>query len=154
VPDPPVSSLLMYTPDQIDFDALSTETLRALALEIDPFIATSALAELSIRDSKVATEASRTLLAETDDRWLRSSAFSQVLDADPAEALDWLAPRLDGLDDESLGMLLTTLADDPTWAPVPAAGAVVEALESRLADPNNGLDGEVAERVLKTFRAQ
>src|SRR4051794_26519226 len=87
VPDPPVQSLLMYTSDEIDYEALSPTTLQALALEVDPFIATSALGELSIRDPGLAADAARTLLATTDDRYLLSSAASILLERDPESVL-------------------------------------------------------------------
>jgi hypothetical protein len=138
----------MYTPDDIDFGALSNETLQALALEIDPFIATSALSELS-RDPAVERATARALLRQTPDPWLRSSAFSITLDDDPDEALGWLAEHLPDLEDASLDKLLGTLASDDAWRSSPRAAAVQEAVRRRLDAPGGELDRDAAARVIQ-----
>jgi hypothetical protein len=127
----------MYTPDEIDFGALSTDTVRKLALEIDPFIATYALAELSSRGGDAERETARALLDRTNDPWLLSSAFDTVLGDDPQHAVDWLRSHIDGLDLDSLARLLEPLADDRRWRAAPGADEVRAALRRR-ADASGG----------------
>jgi hypothetical protein len=147
--DPPVSSLLMYTPDEIDFGSLSTDTVRALALEIDPFIATYALAELSSRGRDVERETARQLLRSTDDPWLRASSFDIVLGDDPQAAVAWLREHVDTLDDDTLGRLLEPLADDPRWRSAPGADELLAALRRRADAPGGELPEASVARVLE-----
>jgi hypothetical protein len=148
VTDPPVNSLLMYTPDEIDFGSLSTDTLQALALEIDPFIATYALAELSGRDRAVERATGRKLLGQTNDPWLRSSAFGIVLGDDPEAALSWLVANIDQLDDDELARLLEPLADDSRWRDTKNAPDVLAALRRRADAPGGELPEASVARVL------
>ncbi len=131
--DSPLHSLC--TTGEIDFDSLSPESIGALALKTDPFIATTALSELSSRDPRVEAETARALLTNTPDPWLRSYAFSITLRNDPAGALDWFAAQVEDLDDGALNMLLRDLlAYDAAWPEAAATAQVVAALERRLAD--------------------
>ncbi|HEV2086728.1 MAG TPA: hypothetical protein VGR21_00320 [Cryptosporangiaceae bacterium] len=118
---------------EIDFDSLSPESIGALALKTDPFLATTALSELSSRDPRVEADIARTLLVNTPDPWLRSYAFSITLRNDPAGALGWFAAQIEDLDDAGLNMLLRDLlAYDSAWPQSAATAEVVEALERRL----------------------
>lgn len=122
----------MYTPEDIDFEALSDDTLRALALEIDPFIATSALAELSARGGRAALDVARELLGTTSDPWLRGAAFEIVVEGDPALAMRWAGDHVAALDDEDLGKIAEVLRSAEGWAGHPGAEETSAEIERRL----------------------
>ena len=129
----------MYTADEIDYESLTPETLLALALEVDPFIATSALGELSSRDPAAAVKAARSLLAETSDRYLLGSAATILLDENQPDAvLRALPARLAAGEAEPL---LDALAEDDHWLDSSFAPSALATLE--------GTQGEAAQRVLE-----
>ncbi len=148
MPDPPVSSLLMYTPEDIDFDALSDDTLRALALEIDPFIATSALAELTTRGPGAARDVAARLLEETRDPWLRSTAFEILLDEESERAMLWAGGHARELDDEDLGRIAKVLALSEGWSELPGGAETRAELERRLEPASEELDRRAVEEAL------
>ncbi len=90
-----VDELLMLNHDAIDYQKLPDDVLRELALEVEPFIATSALSELSIRRSELAGNTAWTLLTRPEsDRHLRAAALGVLFKFDPDRAATHMRDRL------------------------------------------------------------
>jgi hypothetical protein len=88
-----IDYLLMMSDKDIDYKSLSEETLEQLALviEIEPYIANSALMELLIRNSpRAASTAWKILSTSTEERYLRSTALKIVFKMDREKALDYM----------------------------------------------------------------
>jgi hypothetical protein len=87
-----INEILLLNDDQVDYVALLNETLGALALAEDMFIATSALAELARRKSPLAASVARTILDESrGDSFLKSSALETLFAVDRKQALPYIA---------------------------------------------------------------
>ena len=83
--------LLTLDHDAIDYRALPDQTLRALALEVEPFIATSALTELAIRRSAAAADVAWTILTRSEeDRHLRALALEDLFTFEPDRAVAYM----------------------------------------------------------------
>jgi hypothetical protein len=98
-----VDELLMLNHDMIDYDSLPDEALRQLALEVEPFIATSALTELSIRRGALAAPTAREILDRADsDRHLRAAALEVLFKLNRDQALAYMAARIQQCDRDFL----------------------------------------------------
>jgi len=110
-----VDDLLLLPADEIRYADLDEATLLALALQHDePFIATSALGELSRRNVPAAGAAALALLnGDWADRHLRAFAITTLHDADPDRAVEVMASMVDDTDDPKLlgAMVECVLAD-------------------------------------------
>ena len=91
--------LLMLTDDQIDYKSLSEQVLKRLALDVEPYIAQSALTELQIRESNEAVPTACQLLSSAQaDRYLQATAIEILFQMDRDKGLDYMieyAPTCD-----------------------------------------------------------
>jgi hypothetical protein len=152
VTDRAILDLLLMNADDIDYDSLPTATLRALAVEVEPYIATYALAELSSRDQRAAGQAAREILAgQTADAYLRSSALRALYRANADEAVAWIADNVAESEDVLVKAIVELLDDEDDWCGAPSSGRALEALARRLAHPSGEpdlIDREAAARVV------
>jgi len=83
-----VNELLILTDDQIDYPSLSENMLEQLALSEELFIATSALTELSIRNSPCAASVAREILCQDrGDYHLQARALEVLFEVNPKQAM-------------------------------------------------------------------
>jgi len=150
-----VDELLMLNHDDIDYHGSPDDLLQALALEVDPFIATSALAELSLRRSDLAADTAGAILTRpAEDRYLRATALEVLFSRDRDRAIAYMNAELS----RSEPALLTTMmeivlenrdafVDEPRGR---LARGVVEHLRA-LPAGSPGLDRETTERFLQAY---
>lgn len=83
--------LLMMNDCDIDYSTLSESMLKQLALEIEPYIAQSALTELLIRESSEAVPtAHKVLSGSLADQYLRGTALEILFRMDRHNALSYI----------------------------------------------------------------
>jgi len=83
--------LMMLTEDQIDFESLSIDILKNLALGDELFMATSALAELGFRDQKQAEMiAWKILSGQKGDAHLKALALEVMFNCNPDKTIDFI----------------------------------------------------------------
>lgn len=100
--------LMMLTEDQIDFESLSIDILKNLALGDELFMATSALAELGFRDQEQAEMiAWKILSGQKGDAHLKALALEVMFNCNPDKTIDFIQTHQDGMDN----VLLETVKD-------------------------------------------
>jgi hypothetical protein len=98
------NELMMLTEDQIDFESLSIDILKSLALEDELFIATSALAKLNECDKEQAEIISWTILSnQKGDSHLQALALEVMFNCNPDKAISFINAHWDTMDDVLLG---------------------------------------------------
>ncbi len=105
-----VDQLLMLTDQEIDYRSFADEILEQLALESDPYIANSALNELSVRKSSIALETAWHLLAHSkDEHFLQSTALRIVFAADREKTLEYMLAHVEDAHPQVLNTLVELL---------------------------------------------
>lgn len=100
--------LMMLTEDQINFESLSIDILKNLALGDELFMATSALAELGFRDQEQAEMIAWTILSEQKgDSHLQALALEVMFNCNPDKTINFIQTHQDGMDN----VLLETVKD-------------------------------------------
>jgi len=100
--------LMMLTEDQINFESLSIDILKNLALGDELFMATSALAELGFRDQEQAEMIAWKILSEQKgDSHLQALALEVMFNCNPDKTIDFIQTHQDGMDN----VLLETVKD-------------------------------------------
>ena len=83
--------LMMLTEDQINFESLSIDILKNLALGDELFMATSALAELGFRDQEQAEMIAWKILSEQKgDSHLQALALEVMFNCNPDKTIDFI----------------------------------------------------------------
>ena len=96
--------LMMLTEDQIDFESLSIDILKNLALGDELFIATSALAKLNECDKEQAEIISWTILSkQKGDSHLQALALEVMFNCNPDKAINFINSHWETMDDVLLG---------------------------------------------------
>lgn len=86
-----IDELMMLTEDQIDFELLSIDILKNLALGNELFIATSALAKLGYRDQKQAEMIAWTILSkQKGDSYLQALALEIMFDCNAEKTIQFI----------------------------------------------------------------
>ena len=94
-----IDELTLFGDESIDYEALSQELLADLALGDDLFIATSAIAELAIRDSTKTVCVTEKILANfMGDRYLQAAALESLFKVKPKQAIIYMKSYLDTQD--------------------------------------------------------
>ena len=92
--------LMMLTEDQIDFESLSIDILKNLALGDELFIATSALAKLEECDKEQAEIISWTILSkQKGDFLLQALALEVMFNCNPDKAINFINAHWETTDD-------------------------------------------------------
>jgi hypothetical protein len=111
--DDDLANLMLLGFDEIDFDSLSIEVLKKLALANELYIATSALGELEIRDEQMAIfVASNILEISHGDKYLQSSALGTLFRIKPEKAIDCMLKMIKTCDPYIFNTILEILLDN------------------------------------------
>lgn len=91
--------LMMLTEDQIDFESLSIDILKNLALGDELFMATSALAELGYRDLQQAEIIAWKILSEQKgDSHLQALALQVMFNCNPKKTIHFIQSYQEKMD--------------------------------------------------------
>lgn len=108
--DSQVDQLLLLTDQEINYATLSDELLEHLALESDPYIATSAIDQLGLRKSPVAIETAEHLLTHANrEHFLQSSALRVLFAMDRQRALTYMLDHVSHAHPQVLNTLVELL---------------------------------------------
>jgi hypothetical protein len=130
-----IDELLVLPHDQIDYTSLDAEALRDLATQInEPYIATSALAELGSRGGPEARAAATAILAaEPWDRHLFAFAITTLCEIDRKAATEAMLRLLDGSNDPKiLGAMIECVLSDPGHFKTEPARAFADRLAAKV----------------------
>jgi hypothetical protein len=130
-----IDDLLVLPYDQIDYTSLDAGMLRELATQnSEPYIATSALAELGVRggpEARIATSA--ILAAEPWDRHLFAFAITTLCDIDRGDATETMARLLEGTSDPKvLGAMVECVLSDSDHFSTGLARAFTDRLAAKV----------------------
>jgi len=90
-----INELLILTEDQIDYSSLPENTLEQLAFSDELFIATSALTELSMRNSPCAASVAWEILSHAHgDHHLQARAVEVLFEVNRQRAMDWMEQQV------------------------------------------------------------
>jgi hypothetical protein len=91
--------LTMFTEDQIDFESLSIDILKNLALGDELFMGTSALAVLGFRDQEQAEMIAWKILSEQKgDSHLQALALEVMFNCNKDKTINFIQTHRDGMD--------------------------------------------------------
>lgn len=130
-----IEDFLVLPHDQIDYMPLDASTLHELAIQdSEPYIATSALAELGARGGPEARAAASAILSrEPWDRHLFAFAITTLCDVDRASATETMSTLLDGTSDSKiLGAMTECVLFDPDHFSTGAARAFGKRLAAKV----------------------
>lgn len=141
--DPSIyAQLFMANHDDLDYSSMPDTLLARIAVDVEPFFASSALAELSIRSSPHLPAVAETLLTHSRDGFLLASALDHVPPAAARARIEtWLAdPEPCHLGRASLFAAIIAVLIDPSGT-LPAADPLAASWLARLAaEPPTFLD--------------
>ncbi|MEI6044888.1 MAG: hypothetical protein WCS37_11090 [Chloroflexota bacterium] len=128
-------NLTVLDHDQIDYKSLPEKALESLALSNELYIATSALVELSIRESKLAPlVASQILSNSLGDSYLQASALSVLFKMERKQALDFMRKHTTFNDPILLNKIMELIMENE---------------DDFILEPNSHLIGLILERLEK-----
>ncbi|MDQ3369586.1 MAG: hypothetical protein M3680_29510 [Myxococcota bacterium] len=118
-----IDELVILIDDEIDYEALPTELIEEAARQTaDPFIATSALAELYARDQHAVQAVCVEILGRPDpDRHLRAFALTTLYSVDPAGGARAMVTLATEVSDETLlaAMIDSVMSEPARFAASP-----------------------------------
>ena len=127
-----INEILLLNDDQVNYAALPDETLVALALAEDMFIATSALVELARRKSPLAASVACNILDELrGDSLLRSSALETLFAVDRERALTYIAAHTLSADPPLVGTIMELMVENSDIFHVAATATTTRAVARR-----------------------
>lgn len=114
--EPSIDDLLLTPYEQIRFEELSSSLLAKLAVQqYEPFIATSALGQLSVRSADEGRAAAVAILEDDWDRHLTAYALTTLFSYEPGAAIDRMRMRLPSCTDPLiLSAMVENVMADPT----------------------------------------
>ena len=123
--------LLMLTDDQINYKSLSEQVLKRLALDVEPYIAQSALTELQIRESEEALPIACQILSSVQaDRYLQATAIEILFQMDRDKGLDYMIEYAPSCDPYVLNEMMNLLLYDSDFKyELAAARLITQRLE-------------------------
>ena len=108
-----INELMMLTDNEIDYDTLSEDELKELALGDELFIATSALGELENRKSHLGTEVAWEILSNAKgDRYLQAAALETLFQGNPELALDYMKEQAQKCDRYILNTIMELMIEN------------------------------------------
>ena len=152
-----LNALMLIPHDQIDYTSLDADTLRGLATQnSEPYIATSALAELGARAGHEARAAAVTILStELWDRHLFAFAITTLCDIDCEEAARTMPRLLDVTSDAKvLGAMVECVLSHPDNFSSDSGQEILGRLATKVArvDPDEFTDAEERTAFLARYR--
>lgn len=110
-----IHELMMLTDDEIDYNTLSDDELKELALGDEMFIATSALGELENRKSKKASNIACSILSNSKgDRYLQAAALETLFQSNQKRALHYMTQRSQNWDHYLLKTVIELIIENPS----------------------------------------
>jgi hypothetical protein len=156
--DLPVDDYLLVPHDQIDFASLPVATVLGLAVQvIEPFVATSALGELAVRDVPEVRAAALQILSAPWDRYLTAYALTCLFGTDSAAAMDEMVRLLpDCRDGEVLAAMIENVMSETERFAQADYAAFAHALGRRVCelDPAEFSDREERDEFVAMFGPQ
>src|SRR5919202_5449730 len=108
-----INELMMLTDDEIDYDTLSDDQLKELALGDELFIATSALGELENRNANLGAEVAWEILSNSKgDRYLQAAALETLFQGNPELALDYMKEQVQKCDRYLLNTIIQLIIEN------------------------------------------
>ncbi len=130
-----IDDLILLPHDQIDYKRLAAELLLDLATQEDePYIATSALAELAVRRVPETRAAAAAILGKKPwDRYLYAVAIMTLFKVDREQATRTMAQLIeDTSDPEILGAMVECVLSDPDHFSTGLCGAFTDRLAAKV----------------------
>lgn len=107
--------LMMLTDNEINYENLSDDELKELALGDELFIATSALGELESRKSKKASNIACSILSNyKGDRYLQAAALETLFQSNQKRALHYMNQRSRNWDHYLLKTVIELIIENPS----------------------------------------
>ena len=147
-----INDYYMLTDEEIDYEQLPEEMLEQLALDIEPYIANSALAELIIRESPRATSVALDIMAtRSHERYLLSTALLALFRLDREKAWDYMAEHFPVADPYVLKTMMELLLYETEFRfELPVAWGIFQRLKT-LEENKELLDPDVTSDFLGTM---
>jgi hypothetical protein len=132
-----IHELMMLTDDEIDYNTLSDEELKELALGDEMFIATSALGELENRNSNLGAEVAWEILSSSKgDRYLQSAALETIFQSNRELAWDYISQHVWDCDRYILNTILELMIENPSDFQSALASSVFLLVRERIKNLN------------------
>lgn len=110
-----IHELMMLTDDEIDYNTLSDDELKELALGDELFIATSALGELENRNGNLGAEVAWEILSNAKgDRYLQAAALETLFQCNRELALDYMKEQAQKCDRYLLKTVIDLIIENPS----------------------------------------
>jgi mRNA-degrading endonuclease RelE of RelBE toxin-antitoxin system len=110
-----IHELMMLTDDEIDYNTLSDDELKELALGDELFIATSALGELENRNGNLGAEVAWEILSNAKgDRYLQSAALETLFQTNRKRALHYMSQHEQNCDHYLLKTVIELIIENPS----------------------------------------
>jgi hypothetical protein len=153
-----INDFLVLPHDQIDYTSLDAGVLRELATQnSEPYIATSALAELGARGGPEAHAAAAAILAaEPWDRHLFAFAITTLCDVARSDATETMVRLLPGTNDPKvLGAMVECVLSDPDHFSTGPGRAFTDRLATKVetVEPDQFTDLDERAAFLERYRA-
>jgi hypothetical protein len=147
-----INDYYMLTDQEIDYDQLPEDILEQLALDIEPYVANSALTELIIRESPRATSVALEIMALIrHERYLLSTALLALFRFDREKAWDYMTEHFPIVDPYLLKTMMELLLYETEFRfELPVAVGIFERLKT-LKENKELLDPDVTEDFLGTM---
>lgn len=147
-----INDYYMLTDEEIDYEQLPEDMLEQLALDIEPYIANSALAELIIRESPRATSIALDIMAtRSNERYLLSTALLALFRLDREKAWDYMTEHFPVADPYLLKTMMELLLYETEFRyELPVAWGIFQRLKT-LEENKELLDPEVTGDFLRTM---
>lgn len=147
-----INDYYMLTDQEIDYEQLPEDILEQLALDIEPYVANSALGELIIRESPRATSVALDIMAtRSHERYLLSTALLALFRFDREKAWDYMTEHFPVVEPYLLKTMMELLLYETEFRfELPIALGIFQRLKS-LQDNKELLDPEITKDFLGTM---
>lgn len=141
--------LIMLTDDEIDYENLSDHVLKGLALDVEPYIAQSALTELLLRESSQAVPTAVKILSSSlADQYLRGTALKILFRMERDKALDYMIEYTPNVEPYVLNRMMTLLLYESDFRYELAASRLIASQLQKIEDKQ-----ELEPEVVKDFKS-
>lgn len=125
-----ITDLMMLNDDDIDYSSLSEDTLKALALGEELFMANSALVELAIRHRSLAAELAFKILENSlGDSYLKATALEIMVNNNREKAIELIQSQIHTWDEYMLNTVREIIAENQNYFKSAVVRQVIERLK-------------------------
>jgi hypothetical protein len=147
--------LSLLTDDKIDYESLSEDVLKELALGDELFIATSALVELRMRKSSIAAPTAWEILSTSHgDRYLQAAALSVLFGMNQEQAINFMSQQVQFVTPYILNTMMELMIENESDFKSEPGLSIVRVIKERLKKCDDKLkfpEPEVKDRFLKIY---